>query len=191
LPTASREPAAGRSPRIRDMKIGDVRRLHRFYQQLSEEGRRLFRPFFLAAERRDRRWLLAQLALGLSCWRPVRALLVRLSPKAAFCSLVVEDERQEVIGFAYLKRIDRRSADLGIAIADGHQGQRLGSRLLTELIDLGRRDGLDTVHSVVLPDNEKSLLLHDRAGFRRVGMTREAGTYQGQRRDHVELRLDL
>ena len=54
-------------------------------------------------------------------------------------------------------------------------GQGMGLRLLEALVESTERAGIWTIQSGVFPENQASLRLHERAGFRVVGVRERVG----------------
>ena len=108
------------------------------------------------------------------------------------CSLVARAEGQ-VVGWAALSPVSARQVYAGVAevslyVAAAWRGKGVGSLLMAELIRISEANGLWTLQAGILPENQASLALHLKHGFRLVGrrekMGRMAfGAYQGQWRD--------
>mgnify|MGYP001080181420 CR=1 FL=1 len=69
-------------------------------------------------------------------------------------------------------------------------GQGIGATLLRALIARSEAHGIWTLQASILTENQASLHLHSKCGFRRVGIREkmgrmEYGAYQGQWRDVV------
>lgn len=62
-----------------------------------------------------------------------------------------------------------------VFVHPAHQGRGLGGLLLAELIIQTEAVGIWTIQSHVFPENQVSLRLHERHGFRRVGIRRSLG----------------
>ena len=101
--------------------------------------------------------------------------------------LVAEDEGR-IIGYAYATAHRTRAAyrwavDLGIYLADGHRGQRVGTRLCHELLDRLTHQGVHVaVVGITLP-NPASVALTESLGFEPVGVYRRIGYKAGAWRD--------
>lgn len=67
------------------------------------------------------------------------------------------------------------------------RGRGIGSTLLHSLIASTEAAGIWTIQSGIFPENAASLALHDRAGFRRVGIRERLGQHHGRWRDVVLL----
>lgn len=77
-----------------------------------------------------------------------------------------------------------RGCEFALAVADAWQRRGLGRHLLSRLIGIARRAGLETIRGVVLVDNAGMLALARRLGFEVVPLAGEPGVRQ------VILRLD-
>jgi L-amino acid N-acyltransferase YncA len=65
------------------------------------------------------------------------------------------------------------------------QGRGIGLRLMRALIESTEAAGIWTIQSSVFPENTASLRLHERAGFRVVGVRERIGLHRGVWRDTV------
>jgi phosphinothricin acetyltransferase len=97
-----------------------------------------------------------------------------------------------VVGWAALAPVSERCAYGGVAevsvyvATDAHR-TGVGSALLEEQIAASEREGLWTLQAGVFPENEASLALHLRHGFREVGTRERLGKLRGTWRDVVLL----
>jgi len=114
---------------------------------------------------------------------------------AAHRFVAVDDPTGAVLGWVAASATSARSAYSGVVehsiyVAAAAQGHGVGRALLGAFLDSVDATGIWTVQSSIYPENEASLALHERAGFRRIG-TREriarsdAGPYAGIWRDTV------
>jgi phosphinothricin acetyltransferase len=93
-----------------------------------------------------------------------------------------------VVGWAALSPVSARTVYAGVCevsvyVAPEAQGQGVGRALLDALIACSESDGRWTLQAGIFPENEGSLALHDRAGFRVVGRRERIGRLHGQWRD--------
>jgi phosphinothricin acetyltransferase len=93
-----------------------------------------------------------------------------------------------VIGWAALSRISSRPVYAGVAevsvyVAAAARGRGAGRLLLAELVGESERNGIWTLQAGIFPENQASLVLHERAGFRLVGRREKLGQMQGRWRD--------
>ncbi len=95
------------------------------------------------------------------------------SAHLAHCRLVIEDAG-EVVGWATLSPVSKRSAYSGVAevsiyMAEKTRGQGLGTRLLQALVNCAESQGIWTLQAGIFQDNTASTRLHEKCGFRLVG----------------------
>jgi L-amino acid N-acyltransferase YncA len=103
---------------------------------------------------------------------------------------VVALEDGEVVGWAALAPVSERCVYGGVTedsvyVADDLQGRGIGRALLTELVARAERDGIWTIQAGIFPENEASIELHRRCGFRVVGIRERLGQHHGAWRDVV------
>ena len=110
------------------------------------------------------------------------------------CRLVARFEPGgPVVGWVALSAYSARRVYSGVAwesvyVAADARGRGVGRALLDALIDASEAAGLWTLQAGVLADNAASLALHERAGFRRVGVQKGLGQDRtGRWRDVVLL----
>jgi L-amino acid N-acyltransferase YncA len=99
-------------------------------------------------------------------------------------------EGEHVVGWAALTPVSERCVYAGVAensvyVADSAQGRGVGRALLEELIRRAEEDGIWTIQTGIFPENEASLELHKRCGFRVVGTRERIGQHDGVWRDVV------
>ncbi len=98
-----------------------------------------------------------------------------------------------VVGWAALSRASSRRVYAGVAwesvyVADAWRGRGVGRALLEALIPASEKVGYWTLQAGILVENEASLALHERVGFRRVGIQERIGRDgRGRWRDRVLL----
>jgi L-amino acid N-acyltransferase YncA len=110
------------------------------------------------------------------------------------CRLVARDPKTgDVVGWAALTLASSRRVYSGVAwesvyVADAWRGSGVGRALLEALIPASEAAGYWTLQAGVLVENEASLALHERVGFRRVGVQERIGRdATGRWRDRVLL----
>jgi len=97
-----------------------------------------------------------------------------------------------LLGWAALSPISDRCVYGGVAeesvyVAEQARGQGVGRLLLEELIRRSEAAGIWTIQTGIFPENEASLRLHERVGFRVVGVRERIGQLRGVWRDVVFL----
>ncbi|QEH92165.1 N-acetyltransferase [Dermacoccus abyssi] len=85
-----------------------------------------------------------------------------------------------VLGWAAASPVSDRCAYAGVVehsvyVASTAGGRGIGLTLLNHLTSVAESAGIWTVQSGIFPENEASLRLHERAGFRTVGVRRGVG----------------
>lgn len=99
--------------------------------------------------------------------------------------VLVAEEDGSVLGWASLDPWSDRCAYSATAVDTLHvkedaRGRGVGTALLSALLDSARERGIHTVLARIESGNEASIRLHERFGFRTVGVMREVGRKFGQ-----------
>jgi phosphinothricin acetyltransferase len=97
-----------------------------------------------------------------------------------------------VVGWVALSPVSSRAVYGGVAeasvyVADGARGAGVGRLLLEAAIAASERAGIWTLQTGIFPENRASLALHERCGFRVVGVRERIGRMDGRWRDVVFL----
>jgi L-amino acid N-acyltransferase YncA len=95
---------------------------------------------------------------------------------------------EEVVGWAALSPVSDRCVYGGVVeesvyVADGARGRGVGRALLEALIAGAEAAGIWTIQTGIFPENEASVRLHERVGFRIVGIRERLGMHHGVWRD--------
>jgi L-amino acid N-acyltransferase YncA len=107
-------------------------------------------------------------------------------------SRLVAMEDGLVIGWAALTPVSGRCVYAGVAevsvyVAPGHRGRQIGQILLQALIDSSEQQQLWTLQAGIFPENQASVHIHEKHGFRVVGYREKIGQHYGIWRDTVLL----
>jgi phosphinothricin acetyltransferase len=110
--------------------------------------------------------------------------------KLAEHRLVAVDTDGIVLGWVAVSAISTRAAYAGVVehsvyVDPAAQGRGVAKALLDALIVSTEAAGIWTIQSGVFPENVASLILHERAGFRVVGVRERVGRHHGKWRDVV------
>ena len=108
------------------------------------------------------------------------------------CRFVLEDEDNQVVGWCALQPVSNRDCFKGVAevsiYLDGSvQGKGLGTILLKKLILDSEEHDFWTLQAGIFPENEVSIAIHQKQGFRTVGTREKIGELNGKWRDIVLL----
>jgi L-amino acid N-acyltransferase YncA len=98
----------------------------------------------------------------------------------------------KVVGWVALSPVSHRRVYAGVTevsvyVAEDARGQGVGRALLSAVIESSERGGVWTLQTGIFPENEASLALHRRLGFREVGVRERIGRHYGAWRDVVFL----
>jgi L-amino acid N-acyltransferase YncA len=117
---------------------------------------------------------------------------------AAFDAAKLPDHRHvaadpvtgKVLGWVAVSAVSSRPVYAGVVehsvyVHLGHRGRGVGAALLGALIQSSEAAGIWTIQSSVFPENPASLRLHERAGFRVVGVRERVARHHGRWRDTV------
>jgi phosphinothricin acetyltransferase len=94
----------------------------------------------------------------------------------------------EVVGWAALSPVSDRCVYGGVAeesvyVAAAERGKGIGRLLLEELIRMSEEAGVWTIQTGIFPENTASIRLHERVGFRVLGIREKLGKLDGKWRD--------
>ncbi len=98
----------------------------------------------------------------------------------------------EIVGWAALSNVSNRCiysgvAEVSVYVDPGFHGRGIGDRLMKALIAESETNGLWTLQAGIFPENERSIQLHLRNGFRIIGSRERIGKMDGVWRDTVLL----
>jgi len=108
-----------------------------------------------------------------------------------FCRLVYE-LGGSVAGWAALAPVSARAcyrgvAEVSIYVDPDRLGRGIGSELMMRLVEDSEDNGIWTLYSSIFPENEATLKLHLRQGFREVGRRERIAQQHGRWRDTLVL----
>jgi phosphinothricin acetyltransferase len=103
---------------------------------------------------------------------------------------LVAREGDDVLGWAALAPVSRRACYRGVAensvyVGLDARGRGVGSALLVELCRRAEDAGIWTIQAGILAGNDASVALHERCGFRVVGVRERLAKKRGEWRDVV------
>ena len=108
------------------------------------------------------------------------------------CRFVLETEDHEILGWAALQPVSNRDcfkgvAEISIYMKNAAQGKGFGSMLLKKLVLDSEEHQFWTLQSGIFPENEPSIIIHKKLGFREVGRREKLGQMNGVWRDIILL----
>jgi phosphinothricin acetyltransferase len=114
----------------------------------------------------------------------------RLVAETGAAPVAAPAARRDVIGWATLspastRRVYAGVAEVSVYVAESARGRGVGAALLAALVEASEEAGLWTLQAGIFPENAASLALHQKCGFRRVGIRERVGYGQGRWRDVV------
>jgi len=133
---------------LRQLQDGDAPALLAFYNGLSRASIRTFRPLGETTTLE----VCEEIVRDNAADRGVRFDLAACHAGA-------------IIGWAFLRRLDTDRPELGLGVADAHQGRGLGSALIDQLLAWARGRGIPTVYLIAVKDNDRAVRLYQSRGF--------------------------
>lgn len=102
----------------------------------------------------------------------------------------VAEANQDVAGWVALSPVSDRCvyggvAEVSVYIASNYRGQGIGKVLLEKVIESSEENGIWTLNAATFPENEASIQLHVRCGFRKIGIRERIGQLDNVWRDTV------
>ena len=105
------------------------------------------------------------------------------------CRLVAT-ENGKVLGWAALSPVSSRCvyggvAEVSVYIKKDSRGKGVGQLLMLALIEESEAAGLWTIQAGIFPENEGSIELHKKVGFRYIGKRERVGKLDGVWKDNL------
>jgi len=93
---------------------------------------------------------------------------------------IVAELNFEVVGFAVLSQVSKREVYKGVAevsvyVSEQHRRKHVGEALLKQLINESEKNGFWTLQASIFSNNIGSISLHEKCGFRVVGVRKKIG----------------
>lgn len=108
--------------------------------------------------------------------------------------LIVAETDGKVVGYSSLSKFREkegyaRTVELSVYIDPEYHGNGIGKRLMEEIIERGRKLGHHAIMSGITADNEISIKMHGKFGFKSCGCMREVGYKFGKWQDVIFYQL--
>lgn len=94
--------------------------------------------------------------------------------------IIVAKIADEIVGFGYYSEFRFREAykftvEHSVYAKKNYIGKGIGKLLLTEIIELAKKQNLHTMIGVIDSENESSIAFHEKFGFEKAGFIKESG----------------
>lgn len=94
--------------------------------------------------------------------------------------IIVAKVADEIVGFGYYSEFRFREAykftvEHSVYAKKNYIGKGIGKLLLSELIELAKKQKLHTIIGVIDSENESSIAFHEKFGFEKAGFIKESG----------------
>ena len=105
---------------------------------------------------------------------------------------LLAQQNNQIQGWAALAPVSLRDCYRGVAevsvyVAGNHLGRGIGNNLMAALVEASEENGIWSLYSSIFPENEATLRLHLRHGFRQVGVRERIAQQHGRWRDTMIL----
>ena len=97
-----------------------------------------------------------------------------------FPVIVATDENDKILGFGTygsfrLKAGYKFTVEHSVYVREGFSGKGIGKLILSELIEVAKKQKLHTIIGLIDTDNAGSIAFHEKFGFEKAGVLKEAG----------------
>lgn len=94
--------------------------------------------------------------------------------------ILVAEINNEVVGFGYYSEFRTRPAyqftiEHSVYVSNQYHNKGIGKILLSELIQLAKKQNKNTMIAVIDSENQNSVVFHQKAGFKTVGIIEQSG----------------
>jgi GNAT superfamily N-acetyltransferase len=137
---------------LRQLRAGDAAALAAFYNGLSPDSKRTFRP-------------LGAVTTATAC----EGIIQHNKPDSGEKLDLVAVSGDAIVGWSFVWGMRADRPTFGLAVADMHHGQGLASRLMDGVLDAARARGKTRIQLTVVQDNEKAWRMYERRGFVKSG----------------------
>lgn len=107
-------------------------------------------------------------------------------------SRFVAQINNQIVGWTALSSVSSRCVYAGVAevsiyISEEYRGLKVGTFLMEALVKSSEEQGLWTLQAGIFPENKASIRLHEKFGFRQMGIREKIGKHGNIWRDTVIL----
>ena len=102
----------------------------------------------------------------------------------------VAENADEIMGWVALSTVTDRCVYSGVAevsvyVSPAHRGNGVGLKLMERMVDDSESHGIWTLNAAMFPENDGSIRLHEKVGFRVVGYREKIAQKNGVWKDNV------
>lgn len=99
--------------------------------------------------------------------------------------VIVAEREKQIVGYAALNKWSERkaydvTAEISVYIHPDSRKQGIGKQLIEVLVAIGEQTQLQTILARITEGNDHSIYLHERNGFKTVGVLRRVGKKFGK-----------
>lgn len=96
----------------------------------------------------------------------------------------------EIVGWAAISPVSERCvyggvAEVSVYVSASAAGKGMGTKLLSQLIIDSEFAGIWTLQAGIFPENKASIVIHEKCGFRTLGVRQRLGKMNGVWRDVI------
>ena len=126
----------------------------------------------------------------------VEQMQLRIEEIASHCPYIVWEEAGEIAGYCYAHPWKERAAyhntlETTIYLSPKYFRKGIGTKLMLRLIDDCRKMGFKVLIACITANNDISIEMHRRLGFKKVSHFNQVGEKLGQTLDVVDMQLIL
>ena len=144
---------------LRRVGTGDLGALVEFYNGLSEQSKRMFRPLGPQTTLE----CCADIIRDNDAAIDAKLDLVAVEAPRSGCSS--ERAQSRIVGWGFLWGLQSEEPSFGLCVADAYHGRGLGSALMDRVLEAARQRGVQRIGLTVVQDNEKACQMYARRGF--------------------------
>jgi phosphinothricin acetyltransferase len=103
-------------------------------------------------------------------------------------SRFVHEQNGRVAGWVALipvsiRDVYRGVAEVSVYVAEETQGKGIGTQLMQRVVQSSEQNGIWTLYASMFPENSATVTLHQKCGFRKVGIRKKIACLEGVWRD--------